>query len=54
MRCPICGADEAREPDAPPPFCGERCKQVDLHRWFVGQYFVAGEPVDVEPQREDA
>ena len=38
MRCPICGADEAREPDAPPPFCGERCKQVDLGAWLSESY----------------
>lgn len=33
--CPICG-----KPTAPAfkPFCSERCRQVDLHRWFSGSY----------------
>ena len=25
------------------PFCCERCKMVDLGRWFRGEYVVAGE-----------
>lgn len=53
-RCPVCGAQAAREHGAPRPFCSARCKQVDLHRWLTGQYFVAGEPVDAEPKQEDA
>ncbi|CAL8967939.1 DNA gyrase inhibitor YacG [Rhodoplanes serenus] len=35
--CPIC-----RKPAAEPhrPFCSQRCKDVDLHRWLSGVYAV--------------
>jgi len=38
-RCPICGrpADPAS-----PPFCSARCADVDLGRWFTGQYRIVG------------
>jgi endogenous inhibitor of DNA gyrase (YacG/DUF329 family) len=42
--CPNC-----RKRAAPPPenrfhpFCSERCKAIDLSRWFGGGYRVAGE-----------
>jgi len=40
--CPTC-----RRPVEPGtrfrPFCSERCKMVDLGRWFRGEYVVAGE-----------
>jgi endogenous inhibitor of DNA gyrase (YacG/DUF329 family) len=34
-RCPICGKPTAA---AFKPFCSQRCKDVDLHRWFSGRY----------------
>lgn len=42
--CPIC-----RKPAAPAyaPFCSERCKLVDLNRWFSGGYAV---PTDEAPE----
>ncbi len=40
--CPTCS--DPVEPKGPwRPFCSERCKMVDLGRWFQGQYVVAGE-----------
>ncbi|MCC6646382.1 MAG: DNA gyrase inhibitor YacG [Polyangiaceae bacterium] len=53
MRCPICGAREPREPEPPRPFCGARCKEIDLHRWLIGAYAVPGEPVELEPREQD-
>jgi hypothetical protein len=37
--CPICG-----KPADPKfkPFCSQRCRQVDLHRWLSGTYRVPG------------
>ena len=38
-RCPVCGKPAA---EATRPFCGKRCADVDLGRWFTGQYRVPG------------
>ena len=44
LECPTCG-----EPAAPPacdgsksprPFCSTRCAEVDLGKWFRGQYSI--------------
>jgi uncharacterized protein len=40
--CPICGKPAVH---ATRPFCGRRCADIDLHRWFSGSYAV--------PVRED-
>lgn len=43
MRCPIC---RTPVPEPTPgvrstfPFCGERCKLIDLGRWLSGSYQV--------------
>lgn len=37
--CPVCGETVATSaPNA--PFCGERCRLVDLGRWFGENYSV--------------
>lgn len=47
--CPICGA----KPDARMrPFCCQRCADIDLGRWFTGQYRVPAPP-DEEDGGED-
>ena len=48
--CPICGADLAvAKPSARlRPFCSPRCADVDLGRWFTGQYRVPAAPDDDE------
>ena len=41
MKCPIC---KKHVPDTGPdrpsafPFCGDRCKLIDLGRWLDGKY----------------
>ena len=42
-RCPVCN-----RPAAPRarPFCSPRCADVDLGRWFSGQYRVPGPPAE--------
>lgn len=38
--CPICGKAQA---PAYRPFCSRRCADVDLQRWLVGRYAIAGD-----------
>ena len=38
--CPICGRDTVA---ATRPFCSRRCADVDLGRWFSGQYRIPSE-----------
>ena len=50
-KCPTCGG-AVRDDNPYVPFCRERCKMVDLGRWFRGEYAVAGEPaVDLDPEQ---
>ncbi len=41
-RCAICEKEAAYEGRLPReyPFCGERCRLVDLGRWFREQYSI--------------
>lgn len=41
--CPVCGAPAVPEEA---PFCGSRCRLVDLHRWLAGAYLIPGRPED--------
>ena len=45
--CPVCGKPAA---EATSPFCGRRCADVDLGRWFTGQYRV---PAADDDEAED-
>jgi len=43
-RCPTCKqpvAERALNPGF--PFCSERCRLLDLGRWFDGQYRIPGD-----------
>lgn len=42
-KCPICGKPAA---EATRPFCSERCKDLDLHRWLSGAYRIPGKSDD--------
>ncbi|MBV1835210.1 MULTISPECIES: DNA gyrase inhibitor YacG [Novacetimonas] len=35
--CPVCGRPMVRDYR---PFCSRRCADIDLGRWFTGQYRV--------------
>ena len=51
--CPICR--KAADPSTR-PFCSPRCAQIDLGRWFGGQYAVPGrdgEALEPAPSSED-
>lgn len=57
--CPICGQSFTVSADRKPhlPFCSDRCRAVDLGRWFDERYAVpvtsrkatAAEEPEVEP-----
>ena len=50
MKCPICKKEVVRgEPDF--PFCGERCRLLDLGNWASGKYAIPGPPLN-EPKQE--
>jgi len=52
QRCPICGKPSAEKTR---PFCGVRCADVDLGRWFGEVYRVPAAPAtDEELSAEDA
>ena len=44
LKCPTCGEVAAPPASAglksPRPFCSTRCAEVDLGRWFEGQYAI--------------
>ena len=49
MRCPICGKEVlADNPDAPKPFCSERCRSIDLRRWLNEEYSIETLHMDVD------
>lgn len=47
MICPTCKVEFKRSETEFPPFCCERCKLIDLGRWFDGSYAIPGEPAEV-------
>ncbi|AYE85703.1 DNA gyrase inhibitor YacG [Sulfitobacter sp. D7] len=52
MSCPICKAETIK---AHRPFCSRRCADIDLGRWFSGNYAVPShDPEDVEAAIEAA
>ena len=42
-RCPICKKPVQHDFR---PFCSKRCADIDLGRWFKGDYAIPGDPVD--------
>jgi uncharacterized protein len=45
VTCPTCKHPVDRAGKAA-PFCTDRCRMVDLGKWFGEQYRIPGEPVD--------
>lgn len=46
-KCPICGKPAQA---ATRPFCSDRCKDLDLHRWLSGAYAI---PASSDDEDED-
>ena len=49
-KCPICGALTSNEKYR--PFCSKRCADIDLGRWFNGDYAVPAEEMDAADYEE--
>jgi endogenous inhibitor of DNA gyrase (YacG/DUF329 family) len=41
--CPICGKPSV---ETSRPFCSQRCRDVDLHRWLSGSYAIPARASD--------
>jgi endogenous inhibitor of DNA gyrase (YacG/DUF329 family) len=53
-RCPICRRPAApRQENRSFPFCSDRCRLLDLGKWFDGQYRVPGPPVGDDDGEEE-
>jgi len=52
LRCPICKKEvKSTAPDF--PFCGDRCRIIDLGKWASGDYKISSPVTDAdEPIRE--
>jgi hypothetical protein len=59
MQCPICkksvtSCDDPVAPNRFFPFCGERCKLIDLGRWLDEKYWIGNDPPPESPRRDDS
>ena len=48
VRCPRCGKKVDWETNPFRPFCSERCKLIDLGRWFDSNYVIPGQSINGE------
>jgi endogenous inhibitor of DNA gyrase (YacG/DUF329 family) len=46
LRCPIC-KKAVKSTDAEFPFCGDRCRTIDLGKWASGAYVIKSPVSDV-------
>lgn len=59
VNCPVCGSQFAVEQSLVPPFCSDRCQQMDLGRWLNEQYSISrisdfDEDIDLELRDVDS
>ncbi len=47
LRCPICRKN-VNSDDAEFPFCGSRCRTIDLGKWASGDYVISSPVTDAE------
>jgi uncharacterized protein len=56
INCPICQKPFETEQSPALPFCSQRCRLVDLGRWFGEQYGLEGQSEEEDeaegPERE--
>ena len=50
LTCPICGTRFLISQSEAMPFCSERCRSIDLGRWFDEDYGLPTEPDEDEPE----
>jgi uncharacterized protein len=57
MTCPICKKplDDEVATQSFRPFCSDRCRKVDFHRWWDGKYAIVEEidPDAFDPEAMD-
>ena len=41
MRCPLCKKPVSNDRNPDWPFCGERCRLLDLDNWLSGRYRIS-------------
>jgi endogenous inhibitor of DNA gyrase (YacG/DUF329 family) len=51
-RCPICSGS-VRGGAGSFPFCSGRCRTIDLHRWFRGDYRISRPTDHIDPHSSD-
>jgi endogenous inhibitor of DNA gyrase (YacG/DUF329 family) len=52
-RCPVCSAVLELESTPTAPFCGERCRLVDLGRWLDESYAVTTPRTSDDDEADD-
>jgi endogenous inhibitor of DNA gyrase (YacG/DUF329 family) len=50
--CPVCGASFDPQQSNCLPFCGERCRLIDLKRWLGEEYGVPTQPDESDQEDE--
>ncbi len=50
--CPICKRVGVPADPRTAPFCSDRCRQVDLFRWFGGKYAISSPITDPDVLEE--
>ncbi|HKV41131.1 MAG TPA: DNA gyrase inhibitor YacG [Blastocatellia bacterium] len=53
MKCPICGRPTQWNDNAYRPFCGERCRTLDLGKWASEEYHVPVAVADLDEESAD-
>ncbi|MEC7501932.1 MAG: DNA gyrase inhibitor YacG [Planctomycetota bacterium] len=48
--CPICESSFEATLSSSMPFCSERCRKIDLGRWFEEDYSL---PIELDPEALD-
>lgn len=53
VRCPACGGQSVYAPsNLYRPFCGERCKSLDLGAWASERFSLPGHDINNDPDFE--
>jgi uncharacterized protein len=51
-RCPICDKEFLPETSPAMPFCGQRCRLIDLGRWLDEKQGLPIEPAEMQKDEE--
>ncbi|MDQ7786654.1 MAG: DNA gyrase inhibitor YacG [Thermodesulfovibrionales bacterium] len=53
VTCPICKMKTTWEENPWKPFCSERCKLIDLGKWVLDEYRIAGTTSETEEEKTE-